>query len=912
MQAKEASAVLPTNFVKTPIAENFNEPSDFAFAPDGRIFVAEIGGVVKVIKNGTVLAQPFVIVPALFTGDRGLLGITLDPNFSSNRYVYLFYTHANPDEIRVVRYTESNDQAVPGSAVILLKSNQPLNGLHMGGPMVFGSDGKMYVGVGDNSIGANAQDLSNIHGKILRMNPDGSAPSDNPFYNQSGKNPLIWAYGFRNPFRMSFSKGGKLFVGDVGGSTHEEINVAVKGGNFGWPNAEGTCTNCSYVNPIYSYPTGNGAAVVAGFVNSGNNFPSEYGGSFFFGDYVRGFIKRLTFPSGQPPQEVTFDDSAGTVVSMKQGPNGALYYLTIYPGGLFKVEYNTGNKPPTGKIAASPTQGKSPLTVQFSSSGSSDPDGDNLKYKWNFGDGGSSTSSNPTHTYQNRGIYTASLIVNDGKLDSPQVSVQILVDEEPPNPVINSPATGTKYNAGDTINFSGDATDKEDGVLPASAFSWKVDFHHGDHTHPFVGPINGVKSGQFTIPDRGEPAANTFYRIILTVRDSKNLATTTTRDINPNKVNLTLTSNTPGLGVRVNSQLEMTPYTFESVVGFKHDIDADSPQNFSGGTYTFTSWSDGGAKFHTITTPNTAASYTANFTKSSSNTNVSKYTVVSGDIKVNGQALFDNDGKTGLVTLFEEAAEVEAPWGMYQVTNPDMQSAEAALQRLVNEMKTNGCGGGCNSVTEVRYPSQLPPSTVEIKPGETKTLKTYTVIAGDVKVNNQALYDNKSESGLIVLLEQDASVFAQWGATAFTHTTRETAITKMNQLETQMKQNGCGSACSEVIKVFYPENAGLSTLAAPEKESAEKTQATQAISKSPKEVSNEAEEKIATTSSELKQEPSPSPASNQKVEPEVETQPASESAAPVATSSASVVIALMLQRFRMKDLLSKLKSVITH
>src|SRR4051794_22250124 len=181
-----------------------------AIAPDGRIFVTEQGGTLRVIKGGTLLPTPFVSLTVDSAGERGLLGVAFDPAFASNGYVYVYYTATTPTiHNRVSRFTASGNVAVPGSEVAILDLNDLSSATnHNGGALHFGPDGKLYVAVGENANGANSQTLSNLLGKILRLNADGSIPPDNPFYTQTtGVNRAIWALGLRNPYTFSFQPG---------------------------------------------------------------------------------------------------------------------------------------------------------------------------------------------------------------------------------------------------------------------------------------------------------------------------------------------------------------------------------------------------------------------------------------------------------------------------------------------------------------------------------------------------------------------------------------------------------------------------------------------------------------------------------------------------------------------------------
>ena len=273
--------------------------------------------------------------------------------------------------------------------------------------------------MGDNGYGPNAQDLSNPHGKILRINKDGSIPADNPFAGQPGKLGAIWAYGFRNPWRFQFdSVTGQLYGGDVGDFSWEEVNRIVKGGNYGWPLKEGMCTSdcAGFINPIYTYPHADeSAAVTGGPVYRAGAFPPEYSGDLFFGDYAKGFIKHADLDANGDITAVhEFDDQAGSVVDLKVAPDGSLYYITYYPGALYRVSYDPTSSAPVAEASADVTKGLEPLTVHFSSAGSRDPDGDPLSYQWTFGDGTTSTEANPTKTYTEKGVYTARLTVSAG------------------------------------------------------------------------------------------------------------------------------------------------------------------------------------------------------------------------------------------------------------------------------------------------------------------------------------------------------------------------------------------------------------------------------------------------------------------------------------------------------------------
>jgi PKD repeat protein len=254
------------------------------------------------------------------------------------------------------------------------------------------------------------------------------------------------------------------------------------------------------------------------------------------------------------------------------------------------------------------------LTVNFSSAGTTDPEGAPLSYAWTFGDALTSAEANPAHTYASDGAYSARLAVSDGVNTTLSAPIVITVGNRPV-PLIQTPQAGMFFRAGDIISFSGDATDAEDGNLPASAFTWNIDFLHEGHVHPAL-PQSGVKSGTFTIPTAGHDfSGNTRYRITLTVTDSGGLQGLQSILIFPDKVNLSFDTAPSGLNVSLDGIPRPTPFVQDSLIGFNHTIDAAN-QNVGQNIYSFASWSDGGAQQHTLVVPASAQSYTATYSVS--------------------------------------------------------------------------------------------------------------------------------------------------------------------------------------------------------------------------------------------------------------------------------------------------------
>ena len=389
------------------LATGFNLPTAIKFLPDGRMLVAELTGTIKVLPppytsaNPTPFLQLDLNIPGYDGLQQGIFDIALDPDFTANHYYYVFYTNDTPNRDRLSRFTANAalDGTVAGSEVILYEDPQTPNTEHHGGAINFGNDGKIYFTTGDHFLGTPAQDLTSPRGKVLRINPDGTVPTDNPFYDGAGPNyDAVWAYGLRNPYRAYYdAPTGRLFIGDVGGNIAstaiEELNVGVRGANYGWPNVEGTSSNPAYTNPIFAYPhNGRDAAITGGFVYHGTQFPSSYQGSYFFADYAQNWIRRLTFDANGTvtgvfnfePADGSVDGPYGDIVYLTEGPEGALYYVdlgysdvsgTFGVSKIRRIQYIQSDLPPVVAASATPAEGPVPLTVNFSSAGSSDPEG---------------------------------------------------------------------------------------------------------------------------------------------------------------------------------------------------------------------------------------------------------------------------------------------------------------------------------------------------------------------------------------------------------------------------------------------------------------------------------------------------------------------------------------------------------
>ncbi len=629
-------------FRTSMVVSGLDEPTVMEFASDGRLFIGERAGRIRVVEGGTLLAQPLVQFSTdAGNEERGFFGMTLDPSFDSNGFIYVFYTTREPRN-RVERYRADGNTADPASAFTVWENADRAAAYHHGGGLAFGPDGNLYIATGDQGDPTLSRDLSTQHGKILRIRPDGSVPADNPFLGVAGAERPVWARGLRNPFRIVFD-GPTLWIGDVGGNnsdSYEEVNRGIAGADYGWPLQEGPrcfTGECGpFTFPVYSYRhndpryfiTQPQASITLGPVYRATSFPLELRGSLFVGDFANRWIRRLNFgPTGEVAGDPVFagPPDGGTVVDLKVGPDGALYFLTYGkptwisgapdPAAVHRVSFTGGgNQPPIARSSAVPLAGPVPLAVQFRSAGSIDPDDgpESIRYRWTFGDGGASTEAEPLHTYTSPGRFEARLFVSDGESEVAADPLEIVAGN-PPIAEILEPPEGTSYRAGDSISFAGRASDAEDGTLGAAALTWRVLLRHADHAHPFLGPIAGRSNGSFTVPTTGHGPEGTRYEVELTATDSHGLTHALSRPLVPLTSIIEVRTEPAGIPIFLDGAAVSTPRSYAGLEGFRHTIEAPAVQVHGGMRHLFHCWSDGGERVHEFSAPEEGAALTARF-----------------------------------------------------------------------------------------------------------------------------------------------------------------------------------------------------------------------------------------------------------------------------------------------------------
>lgn len=700
-------------------------PIVLEFAADGRAFLG--------MKDGRVLVYDSITDPTPTTyadlganvhdyWDRGLLGMALDPNFTTNGRMYVAYTYnAPPGQVAPVWQdgTCPNPPNGPGGntdgCVVTSRLSALTNGMseqvlvqdwcqqfpsHSMSDIVFDAEGALIVGGGDGAsfsysdygqaggsagsptpknpcgdppvpVGGSqtiptaeggalrSQDLRGtasgdpvgLSGSIIRVNRMTGAPMpDNPGISAADVNEQrTIAYGLRNPFRLAMQPSqDRLWFGDVGWSTWEELNSIDPDSevrNFGWPCREGAshepgiygqlnlCASMgNATGPQYSYAhatetvEGDGCEVGGGSVSgitfyAGGSYPDEYDNALFWADYTRDCIWVMSPDPNNIPDPTTVAHFADVEdpVHLTTGPGGDLYYVDIGTGtgdgSVRRIRYIGGNEAPTAQVSATPTSGGAPLSVSFSAAGSSDPDGDPLTYAWDFDEDGDglfddSTSAAPSNVYNDSGTYVARVRVSDPDGATDVATVTINAGNEPPMASITQPSSSLTWSVGEEISFAGTATDPN-GSIPAANYTWQLVMKHcpaSCHEH-VIGTWSGITSGSFEAPDHEYPS---HLLLRLRVEDGDGGEDDVEVALQPKTVTLDIRSSPSGVEISSGWVTDEAPFQMTVIRGSLVLLTAPEGATIDGYPYTFQSWSDGGARSHSITAT-TSRTLTATF-----------------------------------------------------------------------------------------------------------------------------------------------------------------------------------------------------------------------------------------------------------------------------------------------------------
>lgn len=597
------------------------QPTAMDFTSDGYALVASKLGRVERLNLDTGAVSSYVSLPnAAYLGERGLIDILVD---SGTDEVFL-YRSLTDSRLVIDRFTYTGNATADRASLTRVWSNPgPLHSEfgtnHLGGGLAFGAGSTLFVSIGDGELPANSQDLTNVFGKVLRINRDGTIPTNNPFYDGAGPNiDEIWAYGLRNPFRMWSGADNKLWLGDVGGNDHsiayEEIHVVQSGANYGWPMCQGPNSQpkngpacpTGVTEPLYSWAhppdpeiSYFGSAVAVGEV-LGTDVPDGLKGALVYADYANGRIEYLNFNAdGSVAASEVLTETGRHPVWLGRAPNGYLYYIHFdFVEGQSQIRRlrlsdHTQSGISIGPIQASATAGPAPLTVSFSAQLTGDLDNaGNLTYIWDFGDGTSSNQVAPTHIFSANGDFQVRLTVTTTDSINFSEPIQITVGAVPV-PVIT--AGTTIFNAGDTLFYSGTST----GGVGNVDLTWDLVFDHDSHSHPVVTAHQG-STFNFVVPTTGHDwAGNTSYRVVLTAEDSEGLKSSTELTVQPRRVEISIGSTFSGAQFTLDGEVLSTPTVIQTIVGFNHTLSVVGLPGL-----TFDQWSDGAPATRVLVVPN--------------------------------------------------------------------------------------------------------------------------------------------------------------------------------------------------------------------------------------------------------------------------------------------------------------------
>lgn len=632
LMSPKAYSQLPAAFIQKKLTGDvIQEATALAHAPDGRIFIAERDGDVKVLQNGNVTTVHTVATTT--ANEQGLLGITLHPQFATNGRFYIFYTNPAATVHYLDMVTITSDNRVTASTRVM-QFDPIINGFHNGGAILF-KDGLLYVAIGESNSPEQATMLDTYRGKILRLTEDGLPAPGNPYYNETGasrQKRSIWAIGMRNPWKMALDPlSGKIFVVNVGGD-YEEINDvtapdASKNYNYGWDQngRSGPQQAANTIQPVFAYGhDGWGCAITSGvFFNPPvTKWPAQYRNRFYFSDWCANWFRSVdaTNPGSGGYQEFA-SDGFNSILGTSVGIDGNLYYIKYNTtGSVWRIEYDTTQLPNVVNQPASQTVFATDKVVFSISASGAQP----FTYQWQKNDVNIAGATSNVFTINAASTADAAnyrcIVSNSAGTDtSAEAKLTVKPFDAPPVPHITKPLSSFTWKVGDPVAFVGTATDTEDGAIPAAAYHWEVRFYHEDnpqslHYHP--GPVipDGVTAGTFTADNGGETSPNVWLRVLLTVTDSQGRTGTDSVDIQPNKVVLTADANVPGLQLVMGTQ-GTAPFSKTFVVNTVFTLQAITPQVVDTAFYEFSSWSNGGAAEQSLRVPAANTTFKATYNR---------------------------------------------------------------------------------------------------------------------------------------------------------------------------------------------------------------------------------------------------------------------------------------------------------
>ncbi|GAB3429712.1 PQQ-dependent sugar dehydrogenase [Actinophytocola sediminis] len=623
-----AAPVLRPDFVLRDLATGLRPPNggdpgdmltDFAYLPDESILVTgKYGKVMWVPRTGT--PRQLATLPTNGAGDLGLNGLAVAPDYATSRTVFTARavsatgtgTGAN-GVFRVSAWTVTvgADGTPSGLAdervLVQMSADSHVHGIS---GLVASADGTLWVSVGDNSdyritdrLALRALDVNDPHGKLLRVNLDGSGVATNPYFDPAAPRAarsLVYASGFRSPFRFSLEPGtGRPILGDVGNGRIEEIDIVARGNNYGWPCWEGLtrtpgfrdlpeCAGVATTSPLHTYPHVGGSSVTGGVVYTGTSYPQDYRGRYFFGDYTDRIIWSLGYNErGEvttQPENGGFGTDLGAPVKFASVPTGGdLIYADISSATLRRIVYSPGNAPPAAVIKS--TVDATTRTVTFDASGSTDPNGDEPTYAWDFGDGQTGTGVTVTHTYPaGQDSFGVTLTARDAAGATGTATATVFPGNHAPALTLRAPDPARTFAVGDVVAASASATDPEDGAVEVS---WStVVVHCAAVADCHLHPGEQQQGPDYRLTFDGHPG-DSRIEVTAIATDSRGATATETFTVRPKQRRVTIQSSVAAgftIGDEETSSGLFTVGTPLTVI---------APERALDGVATFDRWADG-------------------------------------------------------------------------------------------------------------------------------------------------------------------------------------------------------------------------------------------------------------------------------------------------------------------------------
>ncbi len=641
MASSPASAlVLPPGFqlVDYPTGQAPYNLTNFAWLDNGGLLTSGKDGTITFVPPGGTPSVLTTVPSVRAVGDHGLLGFDLANDYVTSGHVYISYDKGDPDGTGFgmveewTAFPPANPTSFTHSRTVIDGSRTspqfaqtgPTHGIDS---LVVAPDDTLFLSIGDDAPNGGdprslrAQDLDQPYGKLLHLTADGEGVPSNPYYSSTAPaswRSMVFAYGLRNPFRFALDpRSGIPHLGDVGAGRFEEINTLAPGANAGWPCYEGrepttfsshpVCEalyeSGSAHMPIVTYPrAGQGASVVGGVTYTGGSYPAKYRNSYFYGDYSREQLWTLATDTAgnltRAPEVGGFATEAGGPVAFHTGPNGDVTYADLLNGTVRRLVYAVGNRPPVAQFTS--TTDAASRTVTFSAHDSYDLDGDELTYRWQFGDGTPDGSGETVdHTYSNDGAVEVTLTVTDPREGTDSVTSTVHPTNHTPQLTVVAPPPARTYAVGDMVELAATATDQEDGPLTVS---WHMALRHcpfagSCHLHPDSTVTGPSYSHSFT--DHG---ADTDMLVTVRAEDSKGAIVSETYVAKPTV--RTLAVNSP-VAVNIN---DSTAASAQVVAGSTVQVNAPSTPYWE-----FESWSDDGDAAHSFTMPDADLTLTAQY-----------------------------------------------------------------------------------------------------------------------------------------------------------------------------------------------------------------------------------------------------------------------------------------------------------